>query len=63
VPLVEEGAVTLAADGSVVFTAKGEHCTRTYARVRSDYATMDARLSQDSCGRLGGAADTWVRLN
>ena len=63
VPLVEEGTVTLAADGSVVFTAKGEHCTRTYAPVRSDYATMDARLAHDSCGRLGGAADTWVRLD
>jgi RNA polymerase sigma factor (sigma-70 family) len=63
VPLVEEGTVTLAADGSAVFTAKGEHCTRTYASVRSDYATMDARLAQDSCGRLGGAADTWIRLN
>ncbi len=63
VPIVEQGTVTLAAEGSVVFTAKGEHCARTYAAVRSDYATMDARLAQDSCGRLGGAADTWIRLN
>ena len=45
-----------------VFTAKGEDCTRSYAPVRSDYATMDAWLAQDS-GRPGGAADTWIRLN
>jgi hypothetical protein len=63
VPLVEQGTVTLGADGSVVFAVKGEDCARTYAPVRSDYATMDARLAQDSCGRLGGAADTWIRLN
>lgn len=63
VPIVEQGIVAVRAEGAVVFTAKGEDCTRSYAPVRSDYATMDARLAQDSCGRLGGAADTWIRLN
>ena len=58
---VERGAVWTGTRGRVELRPTGPPCPRAY-RVWTDYATLDARLQDVSCGRVGGAADTWVRL-
>ncbi|WP_323095625.1 hypothetical protein [Intrasporangium sp. YIM S08009] len=58
---VEQGSVSTGTRGLVELRPTGLSCPRAY-RVWTDYATLDSRLQESSCGRLGGAADTWVRL-
>jgi hypothetical protein len=59
--IVERGIVRTGPGGRVELRPTGASCPRAY-RVWTDYATLDARLQDTSCGRVGEAADTWVRL-
>ena len=58
------GTVTVSGAGSLNFTpASAPTCTARYESVSSRNSTMDATLATGSCGRLGGASDTWIRIN
>jgi hypothetical protein len=60
----ETGTVTVSGAGSLNFTpASAPTCTARYESVTSRNSTMDATLATGSCGRLGGANDTWIRIN
>lgn len=62
----ERGIATLGPDGGLVLhpsEGAGQACDTVYERVVTTGITVEAELADSSCGRLGGAQSTWVRLN
>ncbi len=61
----ERGAVALPPDGGIVLrpAGAGQGCETVYSRVVSTGVALQLELADTSCGRLGAARDTWIRLN
>lgn len=62
----QRGTVTLGPDGRVVLhptEGTGQGCDTVYEGVLTTGTTLEAELADTSCGRVGGAGSTWVRLN
>ncbi|WP_392543814.1 hypothetical protein [Oryzobacter telluris] len=58
------GKVAIATDGALTFTSDlAPRCPAVYASARSTIGSLDTELAADSCQRLGGLADTWIRIN
>lgn len=60
----ETGTVAVTGAGSLVFTpASNPTCTAVFTSVTSRNSTLAATVADESCTRLTGATDTWLRLN
>ena len=62
----QHGTATLLADGGLVLhPTEGDEqgCDTEYQRVLTSEIRFEAELADSSCGRVGGAQSTWVRLN
>ena len=62
----QRGRLILRPDGGVVLSPERgpqEGCETVYSRVVTTGATLEVELDATSCGRLGAARHTWIRLN
>ena len=62
----QRGTLVLPPDGGIVLRPAGgaeQGCETVYSRVVSTGVALRLELAGSSCGRLGAARGTWVRLN
>lgn len=60
----ENGSLSQTKAGSFVFTPKDDpDCPTTYASAVTRGSTVALELAGNSCGRLGQATETWVKLH
>ena len=62
----QRGTATLRPDGGLLLhptEGADQGCDTVYERVLTTGNTLETELADSTCGRVGGTADTWVRLN
>lgn len=62
----QRGTLVIPPDGGIVLRPAGgveQGCETVYSRVVSTGVSLQLQLADSSCGRLGAARGTWIRLN